>query len=185
MSLNMHLNSNNVYSNIFSTEQLLNMNTFDAMYEDDDHHNQIEQFIPIANTHDDNSMPIMSQNINIDNELHQQHQHNFCNSDAVDQNLTKNISNLNQILSMTSFDDFNANNENHSSLNNNKSAAKMLMMNAQHYLNENHLNTNKACQMISLSKCSSDEVNEFDEPNVSNFKIKDSSFGMSLALSQD
>ena len=48
----MHLNANNnVYSNIFSTDQLINMNTFDAMYEDD--HNQIEHFMPINSSQED------------------------------------------------------------------------------------------------------------------------------------
>lgn len=192
MSLNMHLNANN-YSNIFSTDQLISMQTFDAMYEDD--HNQIEHFIPIVNSQED-LPPIMNENINIENELHNHHHnhHDFDNdsSDAttphIDHHininniinttsLTKNISNLNQILSLTStsFDDFNANNENLLSSHHHQNippyAIKMekLNFNLANNNNNNHLKS-KVCDLINLNKISlSNSINQ----NASNFTHND------------
>ena len=181
----MHLNSNNVYSNIFSTDQLMNMNTFEAMYEDE--HNQIEPFIPISNSQED--MPIMNENINIENELHHHanhhhHHHNLSNdATSTESNIAKNISNLNQILSLTSFEDFNnINNENHHHLNPN-----VIKMEKINFNNNSHVNNLKC--MINLNKISN-ESNEDDfvtdgtESPTINFKLKDS-FGKTKILFND
>jgi hypothetical protein len=137
----MHLNANNnVYSNIFSTDQLINMNTFDAMYEDD--HNQIEHFMPINSSQEDlggggngsgsnNSgvLPtiIMNENINIDNELHNNHNnnHNEFDNDSSDATSIsshivhhRQIINSNNILNATSLTSTNSSSSSSSSKNN-------------------------------------------------------------------
>ena len=211
----MHLNANNnVYSNIFSTDQLINMNmnTFDAMYEDD--HTQIEHFIPIVSSQDDLT-PIMNENINIENELnHNQQQqnriHNEFDNDDDDSsdstpthiinnnnnmiNTTKNIANLNQILSLSSSsfsDDFIANNEN--LLHHLQPHAIKLekinfnLVNNNNNNNSTHLKNNKVCDMINLNKLSNNQHghnhnNECGEngDDAINFKLKDSSFGKKI-----
>ena len=165
------------------------MNTFEAMYEDD--HNQIEQFIPISNSQED--LPIMNENINIENELHNHHSHHashFGDEAVADQsNIAKNISNLNQILSLTSFDDFNANNENHHHHHHNPHVIKMEKIN---FNNMSQVNANNLKYMINLNKISAEANEDYEadqqqqqshSPNSAiNFKLKDSSFGNYLFI---
>jgi hypothetical protein len=181
------------------------MNTFDAMYEDD--HAQIENFIPIVSSQDDLT-PIMNENINIENELnHNQQQHQirdneFDNDDSSDStpthiintiSLTKNISNLNQILSLPSSsfsDDFTiANNENllhhlqPHAIKFEKNIFNLVNNNNNNNNNSAHLKNNKVCDLINLNKMSinnqplhSNGCGENGDDAI-NFKLKNSSFG--------
>ena len=185
------------------------MNTFDAMYEDD--HTQIEHFIPIVSSQDDLT-PIMNENINIENELnHNQQQQNqirhneFDNDDSSDStpthilnttSLTKNISNLNQILSLSSSsfsDDFIvANNENllhhlqPHAIKLEKINFNLVNNNNNNNNNSTHLKNNKVCDLINLNKMSinnqSIQNNGCGEngDDAINFKLKDSSFGKKI-----